>query len=382
MSHDDAPDSAHGKGEPAGSTGNLLFDVLNATTAGDDCTPPSATLVWIMLANRAKNGKAWPAIATLAKGTRLAQSTVKACLRGLEHNGRIKAVGWFGKGGHASKIFEVYATAGAWADPPPKTTDAAMMADERPRPITGPQTADHRLPDSRPSDLRQPTIGYKPPNEPLRDPPKEPRDGAFAPTRSMVQGDPPQPRPSQAVAFRPSDPPSGESFKLVAPPSEPERKPRRKGDGKHVLPEAWGPNPDAFALGRKLGFDAARVASEADRMRDWARGKGELRVDWHATFANWLRSSSDREVQRGIKREPLGIAAPLVPPPQPKRRPPPPPYVAPVEEKPHNPLFDPPTEEEIADVALWNARKADPEWRRQQDEEAHARAAARRQVNA
>lgn len=171
-------------------------------------------------------------------------------------------------------------------------------------------------------------------------------------TRDEGQGERPTPKPT--VAFGPSEttPKGEETFRLTPPGEEPEKPGKGRKRPAREIPDDWQPNASALELGRKLGFDAARVATEADRMRDWARGDGKIKVDWHATFANWLRTSSEREIARGIVRKPIVPEVPRVAP-VPKRIPwEPPPDTRPVRELTAYDLAKlPPTEEELADIA-------------------------------
>jgi hypothetical protein len=55
-----------------------------------------------------------------------------------------------------------------------------------------------------------------------------------------------------------------------------------------ALPDGWTPTPAhaAIAADRHVDLDL-----EADKLRDWAISKGEARIDWDATFRNWLRNA-------------------------------------------------------------------------------------------
>lgn len=58
----------------------------------------------------------------------------------------------------------------------------------------------------------------------------------------------------------------------------------------HLLPESWCPDPAAAAA---EGISPEVAAREVEHFRDWARSKGVKRVDWDATWRNWLRKARD-----------------------------------------------------------------------------------------
>ncbi len=62
------------------------------------------------------------------------------------------------------------------------------------------------------------------------------------------------------------------------------------------LERDWRPPPDDWDLGRALGLNDAEIADQLDRFRDhWTAkpGKDGLKLDWAATFRNWLRKADD-----------------------------------------------------------------------------------------
>jgi hypothetical protein len=92
----------------------------------------------------------------------------------------------------------------------------------------------------------------------------------------------------------------------VSPPSR--RKPTR------LLPADWVPTPEHEQMAREHGLN---LTGEADKFRDWAAAKGEVKADWNAAFRNWLRSAAERN-QRGSPGLFRGGSKPEGPPP-PKR---------------------------------------------------------------
>lgn len=102
---------------------------------------------------------------------------------------------------------------------------------------------------------------------------------------------------------------------------ETEHASKRTGRGTR-LESDWQPPTDAWAFGRGLGLTDAEVSDQLDRFRDYwiARpGQGGRKVDWNATFRNWLRRAADDRGRgangarngnaRGGRREPVSVVA-------------------------------------------------------------------------
>jgi hypothetical protein len=64
---------------------------------------------------------------------------------------------------------------------------------------------------------------------------------------------------------------------------------------KHSLPDDWHPRTKSLELAATLGMDAARVAAEVARMRDWAVFNAIKGTDWDRRFDNWLREAARRD---------------------------------------------------------------------------------------
>ncbi len=56
-----------------------------------------------------------------------------------------------------------------------------------------------------------------------------------------------------------------------------------------TLPDDWQPNDKHRSLALEHNID---IATEADVFRDYSLSKGWTKVDWNATFRNWIRRAS------------------------------------------------------------------------------------------
>ena len=76
------------------------------------------------------------------------------------------------------------------------------------------------------------------------------------------------------------------------------------------LPDDWSlPNEwMAWAIQEK-GWTKDRCQQIASIFADHWRGKGEARVDWHATWRNWCRRESDRPSTKGNRSAPEDFAS-------------------------------------------------------------------------
>lgn len=68
-------------------------------------------------------------------------------------------------------------------------------------------------------------------------------------------------------------------------PTESGKKTTTRGAQLH---DTWQPTEAHRQLAAERNIDCNL---EAEKMRDWARSKGEARKDWNATFRNWLRNA-------------------------------------------------------------------------------------------
>lgn len=82
---------------------------------------------------------------------------------------------------------------------------------------------------------------------------------------------------------------------MLIPPVKPAatKPPAVRAEHKARLPDDWQPdrskaNLAAEATARRRGVS---VEVELEKLRDWARGSGERKADWNATWRNWTRNA-------------------------------------------------------------------------------------------
>lgn len=79
---------------------------------------------------------------------------------------------------------------------------------------------------------------------------------------------------------------------LAEPVGGKTEKPKRSAPT--LCPEDFEPTPEHYQLADELGMTSREVTAAACEMRDWSRGGGKKKLDWNATFRNWLRSNARR----------------------------------------------------------------------------------------
>lgn len=63
------------------------------------------------------------------------------------------------------------------------------------------------------------------------------------------------------------------------------------------LPDDWGPSSEDRSFAKALGFTDQQIKFHADKFRDFWRAKpgvGGTKLDWPATWRNWMRSEDER----------------------------------------------------------------------------------------
>lgn len=114
---------------------------------------------------------------------------------------------------------------------------------------------------------------------------------------------------ANASLLPPKPEPEPESKKELFP-LPPEGAKKRAPRGRVSIPDGF-PDTEALKVARDMVVAAGvaiHVRTEADKMRDWAIGKGEKKADWMAAWRNWIRMACERApalglVQREVQTE-------------------------------------------------------------------------------
>lgn len=83
----------------------------------------------------------------------------------------------------------------------------------------------------------------------------------------------------------------GHTLSALPDPSRPEEKKSGRKRPATPIPDDWKPSEKHRVKAIDRGVD---VEHEAEQMRNWALGKDERKVDWDATFHNWLGNARPR----------------------------------------------------------------------------------------
>lgn len=116
-------------------------------------------------------------------------------------------------------------------------------------------------------------------------------------------------KPGQANA-KPSSGHSSEPESDKESPLPPKGEKKKAPRGRVSIPDGF-PDTEALKVARDMVVAAGvaiHVRTEADKMRDWAIGKGEKKADWMAAWRNWIRMACERApalglVQREVQTE-------------------------------------------------------------------------------
>lgn len=111
---------------------------------------------------------------------------------------------------------------------------------------------------------------------------------------------------SRSLKHSPEPEPEPDKESPLPPKGEKKKAPR----GRVSIPEGF-PDTEALKVARDMVVAAGvaiHVRTEADKMRDWAIGKGEKKADWMAAWRNWIRMACERApalglVQREVQTE-------------------------------------------------------------------------------
>jgi uncharacterized protein YdaU (DUF1376 family) len=89
-------------------------------------------------------------------------------------------------------------------------------------------------------------------------------------------------------------------------PEQPKRKPSLRGSARGIrIPSNWAPTPIDYAAASNEGLTSEEINREADRFRDYwisATGRTATKLDWSATWRNWIRRAADDKRKRSGAR--------------------------------------------------------------------------------
>jgi hypothetical protein len=121
----------------------------------------------------------------------------------------------------------------------------------------------------------------------------------------------PEPEPEEEAAQSSATPAAPSPLVSAAMTNSGRRTPDRRGAR---LPHDWAPAPDAIAFAAAAGLAPAVIAAEAAKFRDYwiaipgARG---CKIDWPATWKNWIRRTAEQQPGRPPGRRPEAARDPL-----------------------------------------------------------------------
>ena len=89
----------------------------------------------------------------------------------------------------------------------------------------------------------------------------------------------------------------------LIPPLVPPKKETSTGT---KIPDDFMPNETCLNVAQEEGFDNAGLNREIAKFIDYWKGTGKTRVDWQATFRNWLRNNKkyNRSNSNSKRQEP------------------------------------------------------------------------------
>lgn len=259
----------------------FLFTVLDAVMGTTDKPathnmPRDCRLLMIAMGNHGE--RCWAAVETLALKCDIGKSTVRVCLADLEAHKWIRWTGeWHGKGGHATKVYEIHAFGEAWNEdrkatrarlPPP----GSQTSRSQPPPSPGSQPSTAWQSDSQGVAVRPPGDGDKP----LLQPPKEPlqETSPVAPAHEHAREDVQGERPKPTVPFVPSEPTAKaeDTFKLTSPGGEETKPAKKRRQPAAPVPE----DPSTLTPRERAAYDA--IASDPS-LQPITRGVVQLARD-------------------------------------------------------------------------------------------------------
>lgn len=125
------------------------------------------------------------------------------------------------------------------------------------------------------------------------------REDGFAQTGRPIPVEIPNTIPSKAYALE-----APQAVPAAIIPEQPKRagSPKSGARGSRI-PANWTPTPKDYAFANGEGLTREEINREADRFRDYwtaASGRNACKLDWEATWRNWLRSDFRKPSARAV----------------------------------------------------------------------------------
>lgn len=76
---------------------------------------------------------------------------------------------------------------------------------------------------------------------------------------------------------------------------------KRKPNRRSQLPETWRPSEMDIAAAREIGVSGEAIPREAERFKNYHKGKGTLMLNWHWAWRNWCIKAVEIAQERSVK---------------------------------------------------------------------------------
>ena len=236
-----------------------------------DGLPAAQKLVLLRLADAARDDgtEARPSVATIMRETGLGRTAVYQAIRSLEAAGHIEQAAAADRARHSPAVYKVLL-----------------------QPLPGPPDGPGRVHEADPEHAPAESASVREANP----------AGYTSRTRP---GPPDGPNPSDTHQIPVQERARAQGSLLA---NDDGGKPARSPKATRIDP-SWQPSEDARVFAGQHGMSDSEVNREADRFRDYwlaKAGKDAVKLDWSATWRNWIRRASETPTRSGgaVRAEP------------------------------------------------------------------------------